>query len=272
MIWLDALKGFLGVLKVPEFDTASPPVESTLPAFRRDGTWRQADREVDPHPYRLGGTAWPGVVVVHTTDMMPNTFEPLLKQWHNTPGAGACANLLIGRDSKQGVVQLTPFGRNGNHAGGPTHGNFYYADPAKGIKPIHPNLVSYGIEVHGAGRLYWKKGSGFKTAQFIEGGKVKGEFGNEDVYIDGLNRPWHLVTEYQLERLDALLADLKPVLTGTDFVVKASGNWKDEAVGFAEPILHQLMGHASLDPVSKSDPGPQLMDHINTRGRALGYV
>lgn len=272
MIWLDALKGFLGVLKVPEFDTASPPVESMLPAFRRDGTWRQADREVDPHPYRLGYAAWPGAVVVHTTDMLPNTFEPLLKQWHSTPGAGACANMLIGRDAKQGVVQLTPFGRNGNHAGGPTHGNFYYVDEAKGTKAIHPNLVTFGIEVHGAGRLFWKKGSGFRVAQFIEDKKVKGEFGIADIYIDSLNRPWHLVTNYQLERLDALLADLKPMLTGTLFKVLPSGPWKENAVEFAKPFLAQLVGHASLDPVSKSDPGPQLMEHITLTGKALGYV
>lgn len=226
------------------------------------------------HTGRVGGLIVPETVVVHTTDMPPNDFAGLVKAWSTSAGLGAAAHFILGRDPDQGLVQMIPITSNANHAGGPTkngtaiHG--WWVTPDGHF--VHPNIVAVGIEVHAAGMLYWKKGS-TDVAEYVEDRKVRAEFSRSkgDVYVDSLNRPWHAITAYQLDSLGQLLRDLCPSLKASTLVPKADAAFiKDRTrwdTSYAVPAANTLVGHVSLDPINKTDPGPQLMTFINDFAR-----
>jgi hypothetical protein len=288
-----ALLDWLFGSKFKEFLTAGPSLNDHPPAPAWDRVqagnttafksgWFTDARRVDAHPGRMGGSIVPQAAVVHTTDMTPKSFDDLVKAWATTGGAPnrySAANFLLGRDPGQGLVQMVPITRNSNHAGGPTknglalHGWWV----TKEGRFIHPNTIAVGIEVHSNGLLAWKPGSK-GVAQFIEDKKVKAEYSGDDLYVDDLNRPWHRVTEYQLETLEHLLVSLKPSLKplaeGVDHkadaaYVKDHTRWD---MSYAYATSRSLVGHASLDPINKTDPGPQLMHFINEFAHKDGWV
>jgi hypothetical protein len=235
-------------------------------------------RQVTAHPGRIGPVIVPECTVVHTTDM-PNGFDELVKVWQTSPGRGSCAHFILGRNPDQGLVQMVPITNNGNHAGGPTvnghpiHGWWV----TRAGKLLHPNTVSVGIEVHAAGRLYWAKGSK-DVAEYIEDHKVKATFSRSkgEVYVDALGRPWHAVNEYQLASLGALLVDLRAVMKESTLVSRADAAFiKDRSqwdTSYALPDSNTLVGHVSLDPINKTDPGPQLMAYINANAKQFGWT
>jgi hypothetical protein len=70
------------------------------------------------------------------------------------------------------------------------------------------------------------------------------------------DRAWHVVTDYQRERLSALLGELELVL-GPLPAGAASRATGDEAVpAWAVPRSARVVGHVSLDPTNRSDPWP----------------
>jgi N-acetyl-anhydromuramyl-L-alanine amidase AmpD len=226
-----------------------------------DGKYTLA-RFVQAHAGRMGGPLTPKAAVVHTTDMLPNDFAGLVRQWSESDGSYACANFIIGRDTTQGLVQMVPVNRNSNHAGGKVHGWWETADGSL----IHPNLVAVGIEVHNAGRLSWLSSD---RAVYQENGRTLGEFrvGAGEVFVDNLGRPWHKVTDYQKDTLARLLRDLHELFLPLQAHVKPDAALvKDRSkwdMSYAEPACQTLVGHASLDPINKMDPGPELMAFIN---------
>ena len=160
-------------------------------------------RRVDAHPGRVGGPIVPWAVVVHTTDMAPETFAALVSAWRTKPGVGDCSHFLIGRDAMEGVVQFVPIDRNSNSAGGPHHGVFV----AGGIE-WHPNTVSVGVELHCAGGVQRIGGEW----RLVEGGKPTGApIPDLDVIPDPARpgRGWHRVTDYQYAQLETLLHELE---------------------------------------------------------------
>lgn len=243
-----------------------------------DEGWYEHAIRKPAHPGRVGLSIAPEVVVVHTTDMLPNSFDALVSSWASTKGTGCCAHFNLGRTPEQGLVQQVPINRNGNHAGGAIvrgkaqHG--WWSSATRGY--VHPNTVAVGIEVHSAGKLRWKKNSGNKTAEYIEwpSQRVLAEFPREECYIDEMGRPWHKVTEYQLDVLGALLEDLKPALKTGNITYAPNG---DYPVGgywdatYAFTPYQTLVGHVTIDPVNKTDPGPQVMAYIKSLAAAGGW-
>lgn len=214
------------------------------------------------HPGRVGGAIRPWATVVHTTDMAPESFGSLLRAWKASAGRGAGAHFLLGRDASQGLHQLADVGVNGNHAGGkPAHGWI-----AVGGKMLHPNRVTVGIEVHCAGRLIldsagrWRRwtreaGRTVPTGAPIPAADVEPDPVHKD-------RGWHLPTPYQLVELEALLRALGecpvmvPAPAASQWRVAPSGpehmpTWAPSVVIGGRPVL----GHVTLDPARKSDPG-----------------
>lgn len=229
--------------------------------------------QIPAYAQRVGGSIAPRAAVIHTTDMMPRSWEALLRAWGQTIGGGACANFLLGRDPSQGLVQMVSILRNANHAGGNPHG-WWVDEHREGIR-VHPNTIAVGIEVHSAGRLEWLSKD---RAVFQEDHKTLGEFSvaTGEVHVDELGRPWHKLTEYQLETLEALLVALKPVLGDIGTLqpqanaayVKDRSKWD---TSYAVPAASSLVGHVSLDVINRSDPGPQGMAFINEFARKDGW-
>lgn len=215
-------------------------------------------RRVDAHPGRVGGPIEPCAVVVHTTDMAPETFDALITAWRTKPGAGDCAHFVIGRDESEGVVQLVSVSKNANHAGGPTHGVFVDAK----ARVFHPNEISVGIELHCAGGVVNQGGEW----RLLEGGRPTGApISDLDVDPDPARtgRGWHKVTDYQYQQLDALLAELEAIMTTAPAGLVAKSPFQTPsawALGSG-----RIVGHCSLDFYSRSDPWPMVMDHVRSR-------
>jgi|JI10StandDraft_1071094.scaffolds.fasta_scaffold00795_31 N-acetyl-anhydromuramyl-L-alanine amidase AmpD len=218
-----------------------------------DGCWSAATQRA-AFAGRIGGEINPFAVVVHTTDMTPETFDGLLHRWTTEKGDGTCAHFLIGRDATAGVVQLAPITRNANHAGGPGHGNFVAGD-----QTWHPNLVSVGIELHCAGGVHLVDG----RWRLIEDGRPTGlPIPEADVIRDPQRpgRAWHKVTEYQYNQLQQLLADLELVLAPLpDGCVARS---VDEPARYARFATGRVVAHASLDWHDRADPWPPTCDWL----------
>lgn len=214
------------------------------------------------HPGRMGGLIKPWAVVVHTTDMLPHTFDPLVRAWQRDAGRGAGAHFLLGRTPEQGLVQMVDVDRNGNHAGGsPAHGWFV----VDGVR-VHPNRVTVGIEVHAAGHVRRHLG---KWRSF-SGGKPHGpELPDSEVTPSKTHkdRGWHGPTQYQLDEIKGLLTALAacPVMVKAPrFTIKPNGSppaWAPDVRWGAMPVV----GHVSLDPNRKTDPGPILSEWLRTK-------
>lgn len=224
------------------------------------GWWLPAVRR-PAHVRRVGSPIVPRCVIVHTTDMLPGSFSGLVTAWTTQPGKGSCAHFLIGRDANEGVVQFVSVVRNANHAGGPIHGS-YCLKPVGNAAPValHPNSVAVGIELSCAGQL---RRAG-KDLVHPDSGRV---IPVSEATTDGAGHWYHLVTPYQLETLakllDALQSVVHPLPPGS--FVRADGPYGPNQVPWALTDQPQVVGHATLDPVNKTDPGPQVMAWINKR-------
>lgn len=216
----------------------------------KEGRWSLATYK-EMFAGRIGRSIVPRTLVVHTTDMRPGTFGALVRNWQRQLGAGNGAHFLIGRTPVDGVVQFAPIHRNANHAGGPGCGS---------IGGLHPNTVSVGVEIHAAGRL--RKVNG----KWMDWEKVE-VIPDSDVFLDSVGKGWHRVTPYQMEMLRKLWEALRPTLrawpAGT--VVTPSASYALNGVAhYAAAKSPMLVGHVSMNPGRKSDPGPQVMREINT--------
>lgn len=215
------------------------------------GWWSLAERR-DAHAGRVGAVIAPYAIVVHTTDMTPNTWNGLINRWQTQPGNGACAHFAIGRSAAQGVVQLVPIDRNANHAGGDGHGSF-----VSGNQRDHPNNVSVGIEIHCAGAVRLIDG----TWRLIVDGVPQPEAIPAVDVIEDPARPgrgWHKVTEYQYEQLAALIEGLEAALEPMPEGCVAEALHPVPQYGrFASG---RLVGHVSLSPHRRGDPWPPTCD------------
>lgn len=265
-------KGQVTGLEAFEFDTAGGAhfdevgsvTRSESPSERSgfiEGWWGGVDRR-PIHPGRIGGAISAWSTVVHTTDMAPGTFQALLKRWTATAGEGAGAHFLVGKTVSDGIVQLAPITRNANHAGGrPSHGWYKLAHGAL----VHPNNVAVGIELDNAGRLTKKwLGGGGTVWVHKDSGKI---FAPKDVFVDSHGRGYERVTEYQMHALEVLLdaldATLRPAPAGTTIV--PNGSYAANGVPEASLPGVREVGHWTLDPNRKTDPGPQVDAFLELR-------
>lgn len=234
-----------------------------------DGGRYLGARWVPAHPGRVGKAIRPWAAVVHTTDMHPATFHALVKAWAAKPGAGNAAHFVLGRTPAEGLVQVVDVGRNANHAGGkPKHGWFKVDG-----KLVHPNACSVGIEVHNAGSLVRDAGQ-WRTWQRKDGGlrPFGAPIPAEDVEVDPKrpHRGWHLPTDWQLAELDRLLLAL-----GDCPVVERRAGPVDlvpsgEAPEWAPRGYRGVpfVGHVTLDPLRKTDPGVPISRWLMARSGA----
>src|SRR5215831_15402770 len=222
----------------------------------KDGWWSLAQQR-PAFPGRIGAAIQPFAVVVHTTDMTPETLDGLLHRWTTEAGLGDCAHFVIGRDADSGLVQLAPITNNANHAGGSGHGSF-----VAGTQSWHPNTVSVGIEIHCAGAVRQVGGAW----RLVDGGVPQGAaLPDEDVVPDP-HRPgrgWHKVTDYQYEQLAALLDGLEGELSELPAGCVARSIEQPPAYGvFASG---RMVGHVSLHAAQRGDPWPPTCDWMRAR-------
>lgn len=212
--------------------------------------WLDGVYHEDAHPGRVGGPITPFAIVVHATDMPPETFGALLTSWTTKPAAGDCAHFVIGRDAAQGVVQLVSIQRNANHAGGPHHGWFVDGDGNQ----IHPNLCSVGIELHCAGDVM-KFADGWHA---LDGhAPVGAVIPESDVVLDPARpgRGWQVVTPWQYEQFGILLdaLDAPGVLDVAPAGLHAISPSQTPAAWAVMPPGN-LATHAGLDFYDRADP------------------
>lgn len=216
------------------------------------------------HPARVGGAIQPYAVVVHTTDTIDGKGA-IEHSWTTTSGNGACAHFIIGRQGQ--ITQFIPINRNGNHAGGPIHGNFKVNGSL-----VHPNLVTVGIEIENGGYLGKRTNAGWKHP---DTGKI---LPDEDVFVDPRGIGWQHHTPESLATLghlvDALDTTLGPFpgdptpAHKEPAVVVPDGDYRaNQADGYALIFTPWLVGHVTLDPVNKTDPGWQGMGWVKERGK-----
>lgn len=216
------------------------------------------------HAGRIGPAIIPKVAVVHATDMAPGTMAALLRAQAASRGRGTGQHFVIGKRPDTGgtvptggLVQTVSILRNGNHAGGTVHGWFIDGDGNR----LHPNSVAVGIELDNAGRLR-RRGAGW----------VHPDTGRPviEVYVDERGHGWERVTDYQLETLDALLDGLALPGLGAGASVEPSGSYAANGVTWAALTDTRETGHATLDPINKMDPGPQVIAWLRARAVARG--
>jgi N-acetyl-anhydromuramyl-L-alanine amidase AmpD len=217
--------------------------------------WHTEIRMAKAHPGRIGLPIVPRAIVVHVTDTAPGGFDAIVKSWTAKAGAGNAAHFMIGRTPKDGIVQFVPVTRNGNHAGGKTHG--WWRDKAGRL--IHPNTCSVGIEIDCGGRL----------KQYSDGAYYHPTSGKEipiaDVYFDSKGRAWHKPTDYQKAALKSLIAHLRRIVQPmpADWTIVPNGDYGNLGVAYFAPSAHRdLVGHVTLDPSNRSDPGPLVMEWL----------
>ncbi len=255
--------GIAGPLTLAALQKAVPAEmpEPTTPLWDEKGWYRDAIKH-PISPGRIGGTIDPYATVVHTTDMAPGTMDDLLRSWTHTEGKGNAAHFLLGRQENKsvqypdgGLVQMVPIWKNGNHAGG--GGSFITATGAV----AHPNRVSVGIEIDCGGRL----GRRTKQGTWVHPDSAKA-IPDEDVYVDERGIGWHSVNEYQLRILDRLLRDLNDVYRAppAGLSVIPKGSYKDNGVTWGS-MTGRIVGHVTLNPTSKTDPGPAAMAWLRQR-------
>lgn len=233
--------------------------------------WYRNSTQVLAHPSRMGGAIVPEAIVVHTTDCMPGSMPAILNSWSKTSGNGACAHAIIGRSPTDGVVQMIPFNRNGNHAGGLKHGWYGMprVDPKTGtdtgaLALIHPNTIAIGIELDCAGYL------GHPVAGKWIHPDTKREVTAADVEVDPAGKGWHKVTQYQLDQLGAMIDAIRAwdafaaaVAQRGTLQVVPNGSYRDNGVPWGDVTGKTgVVGHVTLDPTNKTDPGPFMMAWI----------
>lgn len=220
------------------------------------GHWSPAVYKL-ANPARIGQFINVASVVVHTTDTYPGGFKAIVNSWTKTVGAHNCAHFLIGRSEDDGTVQFVTMNNNANHAGGIKHG--WYRRAKDGML-LHPNEWSVGIEIDNAGRVYASNTS----SDFVHKDTGK-HINKEDVYTDKVHgHHWHKITDYQKTTLRNLMDDILSRAEKTRFkkdqvVIVSNGSYKDNLAEWAAPWRPDVVGHATLDPYNKSDPGPEIM-------------
>ena len=233
------------------------PVTNAAAGVFNSGWWSLA-QQLPAFAGRIGGVIAPFAVVVHTTDMVPESWADLLHSWTTQVGAGDCAHFIIGRDAASGIVQLAPITNNANHAGGDGHGSF-----VAGQQVWHPNLVSVGIEVHCAGILHQINGAW----RLVEDGAAEGAAIPDADVIQDPARPgvgYHTVTEYQYQQLGALLDGLETVLGALPEGCVAQSIEPPPAYGIF--ATGRRVGHVSLHAAQRGDPWPATCDWMRARG------
>lgn len=258
-----------------DFGTANEHSDDVVEEWS-EGWWSQA-RRVDAAPGRQGGAIEPQCIIDHTTDMAPGTFDALVRAWSRHKDAagkpiyGPCAHFIAGKTEDDGIVQMISIFRNGNHGGGskkingvalPFHGD--WTNPAG--KLMHPNYCSVGIEWDNAGLLRRVNG---KWTHADSGYR----FDDEDVYIDERGRGWERLTPYQRAMFpilnDAILEQFAPVSPSRQAVgIKSNGDYKANGVPWAALDTNKsvrVVGHVTLNPINKVDPGPEMLAMIKER-------
>ena len=239
-------------------DAVRPSPLNLHPAFN-NGWWVDAERK-PAHPGRVGGLIKPMAIVVHDTDMHPDDYNALIKSWTTQAALGDCAHFVIAEDGS--TVQFVSITRNANHAGGPDgrHGWFVVEG-----KSVHPNSISVGIEMHYAGacrlvNAHWYFGEDEGQGWRPQGSPLE----SSRISIDPRNpqRGYHGPTTAQLDTLHKLVSELQAVIgtlpSGTKIVPHGVGvSWN----GYKSPAL---VGHCSLDPGAKTDPGPVVMSLLQS--------
>lgn len=257
-------------MKLSVFDDMTLQSKFTSSGFNSDGWWHFA-RKMPAHISRVGGKIIPRAAVVHTTDCYPGTAPVIAAAWQKAGKKRNGAHFIIGRDERFGVVQLVSVYRNGNHAGEADHG--FFAPPGwdkpGGPKLIHPNTCAVGIELDGAGRLDRPKTPAGDPVHRDTGRTIP----RKDCYWHKqTNTWWNVINEYQLTQLKALLTDLMTVFVdfpeGTEIVTRsqAKHSYLGNGVLWADPrggrLPTHITGHVCLDPLQKTDPGPQVLGWV----------
>jgi hypothetical protein len=206
---------------------------------------------------RIGSIIYPKAIVVHTTDTKPGGFKAITKSWSEKPGQGNAAHFMIGRDESDGLVQFISINRNANHAGGQTHGWFQNKSNLKDV--YHPNLISIGIEIDNAGYLVTRPNnvSGNRYFHMDTNTEIK----RTDVFVDDYDKAWHKLTQYQFDMLHKLLDTLSSVVNKFDSSIQVvpNGTYEGNQAVWAKQFNPWLVGHATLDPRNKTDPGTEVM-------------
>ena len=240
-----------------ESDGAGPSHEDHPPVFA--GGWFSGARRFDINRGRIGPAIAPRAVVVHTTDMTPGTMRALLGTWAREAGRGAGAHFLIGKTAagadevvpSGGLIQMVPINRNGNHAGGNLHGMFR----SKAGAALHPNTWTVGIEIDNAGRMKKKLDGGWVH----DSGHV---FDDASIFVDEQGHGWEKATEYQLTTLTKLLRALDAEMDAlpAGMTVVPTGGYAENGSPWAEvKRAPRIVGHATLTPANKTDPGPEIL-------------
>ena len=263
-----------------------------------NGWWSLATRR-DAHPQRIGGLIDPFSTVVHTTDMVPESWNGLLNRWTTEPGEPGrrnCAHFAIGRDASAGVVQFAPITRDAHHTGG---GRFVAGTASWGS-----NSVSVGIEVHCAGDIQQVNGQ-WRHMELVPYGDpvpavdvdvpdpqypnvgeyngVRAEYidtewrlmrheprGNPipatDVVLDSAHpgRGWHTVTDYQYQQLGTLLDCLETVLLPLPLGCVAQPT-QGQVPHYGLFPTGRVVGHVSLTPRRRGDPWPPTCNWLRAR-------
>jgi hypothetical protein len=253
----------------PEDDTSGPGDHVRTPASVspwEDGWYARAARR-DAHPGRVGQAIAPWAVVVHETQMHPDSFGALIRRTQRVAGKGNCYHFLIGRSPDEGVVQVAPIGRNANHAGGQPHG-WLVSDGRGAVCKHHPNLASVGIELHCAGTVSLVQ----RQWRTMDAGRPFGRpIPDSEVDVRGSSagiRAEHRPTIWQLEQLDQLLRDLCPVLAERPVGLLSavpSGEARTRLPQLARTRL-PIWGHRELSPDRKSDPSLATLEYLVGRG------
>ncbi len=259
---------------VEDLRAQQPTAPAATPAssFDADG-WYSGARRFQMHERRIGPEITLRGSVVHTTDMRPGTMAGLVRRWTETQGERNGATFIIGRRAPTpeelatekwpscGVVQLAPVNRNTGHAGGqvdgrPSHGWIRLSDG----KLVHPNSAYAGIELDGAGALR-------KQVTKYEHASSGTMFDAADVFVDERGRAWHVITDYQFEQLGLLLDAINAIARPfpDDARVQSNGSYQRNMVTWAALPGTREVGHVTLDPTRKTDPGPQVVEWMRAR-------
>lgn len=293
MSFLDPFRDFVRRLAMPALGNGDdnrdepvlPPPLAEVPTGPRG--WLEGSvvtRQAALHPGRVGGAIDPWSVVVHTTDMHPDSFEALVRKSQRDAGGGSGWHFLIGRTSSEGVVQSCSIYQNANHAGGgvdPKTGTARLHGWIKfvaGDRPHHPNRVAVGIEVHCAGQLAKVAGQ-YRTVDRATGKPFGAPIPAIDVDVGIGGRCWHRPTPWQVSTLHRLLDDLAVVMSNragiSSEILRAEPNgevprWVHDvrsSTRFSgEHRQPPVFGHVDLDPARKTDPGPELVRQLARRG------